>query len=148
MMTTVEPFYSDLQAVGVKTREVAAEGAQRLRERLVDARRILALGRDFVRTAEHDVQQIEAALAAVSTLSGERELAESLRGRRLGHVAVELLRESARPQPIHYTDWFRILEDSGRVIDAKDPMATFLTAITREDVVERVGQRTGMYRLR
>jgi hypothetical protein len=144
----VEPFYSQLQAVVEDTRQTAGESAEKLGERLADARRILALGRDFVRSAEHEVQNVEAALLGLTTLSGENGATIALRGRRLVNEAVDLLKASGKPQPIHYSDWFRLLQDAGRVIGAKDPMATFLTSITRDDRVERVGNRTGMYQLR
>lgn len=141
------PFYSDLQAVNAATRKVAGESHARLRERLTDQRRILALGREFVRSAEMEVQRLELAIAAVGNVSGENGHGEGLRGKRLATRAIEILRSSGTSQPVHYTAWFRLLEDAGEVIAANDPMATFLTSIARDGRVRRVGHRAGLYEL-
>jgi hypothetical protein len=143
----VEAFYRLLQAESEETREVADDSAEKLEERLAAVRRLLAQGRDFVRAAEQEVEQVAAALAAVRGISHEGPVFE-LKGRRLADRSVELLADSGKEQPIHYTDWYRLLEDAGEVVTAKDPMATFLTALTRDDRIERVGHRTGMYRLK
>jgi hypothetical protein len=74
---------------------------------------------------------------------------EELRGRRLREVAVEILRsEVGVGAPIHYRDWFRLVRDAGHRVAGANPLAAFLTVITRSDQVERVGARSGMYRLR
>lgn len=141
------PFYSDLQAASDDTRVVASKSRARLRERLDEQRRILALGREFVRSAEAEVQRLEVAVVAVGSVSGENGRAEGLRGKRLAERAVEILRSSDIEQPVHYTDWFRLLEDAGEVIGAKDPMATFLTSISRDARVRSAGHRSGLYEL-
>jgi hypothetical protein len=50
-------------------------------------------------------------------------------------------------QPIHYRDWFKLVLAEGRTIEGKDPLATFLTQITRSPVVLRQPERPGVYRI-
>ena len=71
-----------------------------------------------------------------------------LRGRRLREVAVEVLRESGFVDvAIHYRDWYDLLLSKGFVVGGSDPIATFLTQITRASGVESVRRRSGLYRL-
>jgi hypothetical protein len=54
---------------------------------------------------------------------------------------VRLLAGSSRAhRPIHYTDWFALLEDAGYGIEAREPLATFLTQVSRSPVVLRAGE--------
>ena len=76
------------------------------------------------------------------------DLDPRLRGARLEQIAISLLRERARESPIHYRDWFGLLREAGHHVGGKDPLATFLAQINRASEVERVGQRSGLYRLR
>jgi hypothetical protein len=77
------------------------------------------------------------------------EISEELRGERLREVALEVLRRlSASGDPVHYRLWFEALVQSGYRISGRDPLATFLTQVTRIDKVESVGRRSGLYRLR
>ena len=74
---------------------------------------------------------------------------EDLTGQRLREVAVALLRGRGEPGlPIHYTDWFKLLEDEGVRVGGKNPVATFLTQIGKAPEVETVRPRSGLYRLR
>jgi hypothetical protein len=73
-----------------------------------------------------------------------REVEESsatnavLAGARIREVAVLLLASSANPtRPIHYQQWYRLFRDAGYGIDARDPVATFLTQISRSPAVRR-----------
>lgn len=77
------------------------------------------------------------------------EISEELRGERLREVALEVLqRLSASGDPVHYRLWFEALVQAGFRVSGRDPLATFLTQITRIDNVESVGRRSGLYRLR
>jgi hypothetical protein len=77
------------------------------------------------------------------------EISEELRGERLREVALEVLhRLSASGDPVHYRIWFEALVESGYRVIGKDPLATFLTQVSRIDRVERIGRRSGLYRLR
>lgn len=72
-----------------------------------------------------------------------------LRGRKLQEVAVQLLRERRRPgTTVHYREWYGLIVDAGIRVAGKDPLATFLTQISRADAVESVRPRSGLYRLR
>lgn len=70
-----------------------------------------------------------------------------LRGARIRTVAVHLLAASDRADaPIHYADWFAMLERAGFGVAGKDPVAAFLTQLTRSPVVEKA-EGPGQYRL-
>jgi microcystin degradation protein MlrC len=71
-----------------------------------------------------------------------------LRGRRLEEVAVQVLTEErGTGVEVHYQEWFELLRSQGHLIAGKEPLNTFLTQINRSEAVERVGRRTGRYRL-
>lgn len=71
-----------------------------------------------------------------------------LRGQRLERVAIEILdRERGRGEDVHYREWFELLRLNGYVVAGKNPVNTFLAQINRSNAVERVGRRTGLYRL-
>lgn len=74
---------------------------------------------------------------------------EELRGQRLREVAIEILRnELGAGESIHYRDWFRLVRAAGHRVAGKDPMASFLTQVSRADGVEPIGARSGRYQLR
>jgi hypothetical protein len=77
------------------------------------------------------------------------EIDEALRGERLREVALAVLRDMAGDgAPIHYRDWFGALREAGFRVVGKDPLASFLTQISRIERVEKLGRRSGLYRLR
>jgi hypothetical protein len=59
-----------------------------------------------------------------------------------------LQRLTTSGDPVHYRAWFEALVESGYRISGRDPLATFLTQVTRIDRVQSVGRRSGLYRLR
>ncbi len=74
-----------------------------------------------------------------------------LRGRRLQEVAIQLLRDRQRETPgvaVHYRDWYDLMIDAGLQVAGQDPVATFLTQVSRSPAVESVRPRSGLYRLR
>jgi hypothetical protein len=72
-----------------------------------------------------------------------------LRGQRLERVAIRILRESyGDAAEIHYREWFDLIRGEGYQIVGRNPLGTFLSQLNRSDAVERVGRRTGRYRLR
>ena len=107
------------------------------------------------------LDQLELELAAQTRLLSEIEelmdvrpqlrlerLDRQLRGRRLQEVAIEILRSRAADRrPVHYREWFAYLRADGYEVAGRDPLATFLTQISRAEGVERVGVRRGLYRL-
>jgi hypothetical protein len=73
--------------------------------------------------------------------------AAGLKGAAIRQAAIAVL--LARPDataPIHYKEWFRLLEASGSEVAGKDPLAVFLTQIARSPVVRRSSQ-SGVYEL-
>jgi hypothetical protein len=145
------------------------EGASQLSdlsdELLQDERSVLVEGvADLTRRASLHrllLEQLELELAAQTRLLSEIEelmdlrpqlrlerLDRQLRGRRLQEVAVEILRSRAADRrPVHYREWFAYLRAEGYEVAGRDPLATFLTQISRADGVERVGVRRGLYRI-
>jgi hypothetical protein len=72
-----------------------------------------------------------------------------VRGRKLRELAVELLRQKkGGGAVIHYRDWYEMLVTAGIRVGGRDPLATFLTHVSRADGVESVRPRSGLYRLR
>lgn len=49
---------------------------------------------------------------------------------------------------VYYRDLFAIVERAGYRVGGRDPLASFLTALSRMTDVEAVGGRSGLYRLR
>lgn len=76
-------------------------------------------------------------------------LSEDLRGERLRDIAAEVLwRHFREGEVVHYKQWYKLVVDEGFRIGGKSPSATFLTQVARVDTVERVGKRSGLYKLR
>jgi len=124
--------------------------ASRVRQQREQADRLRGLadqleeqtGRD-----EHLLHELAAVLGLSSQLRIE-DLSPRLRGRRLQEVAVEILRSGwGADREIHYRDWYDLVQAQGHKIGGKDPIATFLAQVHRAPGVERLGSRTGRYRL-
>lgn len=76
-------------------------------------------------------------------------LNEDLRGERLRDIAAQVLwRHFHEGDVVHYKQWYKLVVDEGHRIGGKNPFATFLTQVARVATVERVGRRSGLYRLR
>jgi hypothetical protein len=70
-----------------------------------------------------------------------------LRGQAIRRVAARLLIEQGvGDRPIHYAEWFSLLQEAGYGISARDPLATFLTQVGRSPVVTK-GGTAGLYLL-
>lgn len=70
-----------------------------------------------------------------------------LRGPAIRRAAVEVLRAlPQRPQALHYRAWFDALRAAGFDVAGKDPLAVFLTQLSRSPVVRR-GTQSGVYEL-
>jgi hypothetical protein len=71
-----------------------------------------------------------------------------LRGRRLEEVALKVLTEERGPEAeVHYREWFELLRQKGFLVAGKEPVNTFLAQINRSGAIEKVGHRSGRYRL-
>ena len=109
----------------------------------------------LVAEARDEAESLRASIRAIEELAGIApqmafcEISEELRGERLREVALEVLRRlTASGDPVHYRLWFEALVDSGYRVLGRDPLATFLTQVSRMEHVEKIGSRSGLYRLR
>jgi hypothetical protein len=76
------------------------------------------------------------------------ELSDQLRGERLREIAAAVLwRHYRAGDVVHYKQWFELVVADGYRIGGKDPSATFLTQVARVESVERIGRRSGLYKL-
>ena len=125
-------------------RESICEGRERAgRHRALADALEAAVARD-----EHLLAELEELLDLRPQLRIEH-LDRRLRGQRLREVAVEVLaRERGFGEPVHYRQWFALLRRAGHDVAGKDPLASFLAQVSRSPEVERVGERSGIYRLR
>jgi hypothetical protein len=72
---------------------------------------------------------------------------DGLRGPAVREAAVRrLLAHPQRPEALHYRDWYDLVVEDGDVVLGKDPLAVFLTQLSRSPVV-RKGTQSGVYEL-
>jgi hypothetical protein len=129
-------------------RALVADRVEELREQ---ARRVRELGE----TLEADLaanarllNQLDEMLGVAPQLS-MTDSDQMLRGRRLRDVAIQVLkRHKGEAVTVHYREWYKLVVHDGHRVAGKDPVATFLTQVSRAPDVEAVGRRTGLYRLR
>ena len=70
-----------------------------------------------------------------------------MRGPAIRVAAVKVLvGHPRRPGALHYRDWFAPLEQAGYAVAGKDPLAVFLTQLSRSPLVRR-GTQGGVYEL-
>jgi hypothetical protein len=149
-----EAFYSDLQrkmqAHLDAIAEALTEGAPEIREHLAAARGLQAQLRDLLERVARKVDRYEQILDLLDDEddTGAR-VAGGLRGRAIGDAAIRVLRLAGKSgEWIHYREWFRLFEQAGYRVDGASPQAGFLTAINRHPLVEGVGDRSGLYRVK
>jgi hypothetical protein len=135
--------------------EAAKAERDLLATRLAEAHERIEHFEALASDARDDAQSLASSIRAIEEVAGLApqlaicEISEELRGERLREVALEVLqRLSASGDPVHYRIWFEALVDSGYRVSGRDPLATFLTHVTRIKRVEPVGRRSGLYRLR
>jgi hypothetical protein len=113
-------------------------------ERFLEAAEQAALqGERYLKTIRElgEVLEIEDQLSITA-------LTEELRGERLREIAADVLwRHFKVGDIVHYKDWLSLVVAEGHRIGGKNSAATFLTQVARETTVERVGRRTGLYKL-
>lgn len=121
--------------------------AQRRRE---EAIRYVALAEGATAEAialERRVSELDELLGRAPQLRLDLQ-SEALRGQHLREAAIEIVAHRRKVgEPIHYRDWFKLVLAEGRTIEGKDPLATFLTQITRSPVVLRQPEHPGVYRV-
>jgi hypothetical protein len=146
-------------------RAAAAERAelQRHRDRLTAARAQLRVELAGVEASLRELDEREALLDRLAGPGGdlgpapdgrphEPEAAPAadrtpLRGPAIRRAAVHVLRAlPERPQALHYRAWYDALRAAGLEVAGKDPLAVFLTQLSRSPVV-RKGTQSGVYEL-
>jgi chaperonin cofactor prefoldin len=147
-------------------RAVAAEQSDlaRRRDELLEQRRLLQAQLDEI---DATVGEVDERLLLIHRLIGEDpeqqgEITgaaspvtttqhagcdEPLRGPAIRVTAIRvLLGHPRRPEAIHYREWFSLVADAGYRVAGKDPLAVFLTQLSRSPLVHR-GTQSGVYEL-
>lgn len=144
-------------------RAVAAErdDLERRRDALLERRRRV---QDELDEIEASVAEFDERLALISRLAGDDSRSHDgnpvvardspgdgarpvLRGPAIRAAAVQvLLAHPRRPEALHYRQWFELLAEAGYAVVGKDPLAVFLTQLSRSPLVSR-GTKAGVYEL-
>lgn len=147
-------------------RAVAAEQSDlaRRRDELLEQRRVLQAELDEIdatvgevderlllihRLTGEDPEQQRGKAAAASPVTTTQGAGgdELLRGPAIRVAAIRvLLAHPRRPEAIHYREWFALVADAGYQVAGKDPLAVFLTQLSRSPLVRR-GTQSGVYEL-
>lgn len=125
--------------------------ASRIQAQAEQADRLRALAERIDRQTLGDRRALEdlQGVLGEATQLGIDDFDHRLGGQRLERVAIRLLRErDGGKAEIHYREWFDLLRSEGHEIAGKNPLGTFLAQLNRSRAVERMGTRTGRYRLR
>jgi ABC-type phosphate transport system auxiliary subunit len=69
-----------------------------------------------------------------------------LRGPAIRETAVRMLADSPHTEALHYRKWFELLKDAGYEVAGKDPLAVFLTQVSRSPAVRKTTQ-AGVYEI-
>ena len=147
-MAKDEPVSSEFLAAATVERDLLAVRLAEAHERVEHFETRAAEARDEAQALADKMRAIEE-VAGLAPQMAICNISEELRGERLREVAVDVLRRLASSgDPVHYRAWFDALVESGFRVTGRDPLATFLTQITRIEQVESVGRRSGLYRLR
>jgi hypothetical protein len=147
-MSTTPSLSDELRAAAAAERTLVADRVNELRDQ---SRRMheMAAGVDEDLAANvRLLSQLDEMLGVAPQLSMTDTDAE-LRGQRLRDVAIQILKHhKGESVAVHYRDWYDLIVHEGHRIAGKDPVASFLTQVSRSSEVEPVGRRSGLYRLR
>jgi len=146
-------------------RAAAAERAElaRHRDRLLAARTSLRDELDRIEASLAEIHDRDALLSRLApgddrlaatknaghaesrTAAPSPEAGWLLRGPAIRQAAVRvLLDHPERPEALHYRRWYELLTEAGYTVAGKDPLAVFLTQVSRSPVVTR-GTQSGVY---
>lgn len=147
-MHSPRPLSEDFVAAASAEREILVAQLAAAQQRIEHFEALISEAREDADSVAQSIRDIEE-LLGISSQIAMCEISEALRGERLREVALEVLRDRAgNGEPIHYRAWFDALLSAGYRVTGKDPLATFLTQVSRIDRVEPMGRRSGLYRLR
>lgn len=146
------PIVTDLTE---ELREAATAERALVAERVDDLREQARRMRDLADAVEADLMassrllhQLDEMLGVAPQLS-MTDSEQILRGQRLRDVAIKVLkRHRGEAMAVHYREWYELVVHDGHRVAGKDPVATFLTQVSRAPEIEPVGRRSGLYRLR
>ncbi len=142
------PLSNDFVTAARSEHEKLAAQLAEMQARIEHFEALAAEAREGAASVARSIRDLEE-LLGISSQIAFCEIDEVLRGERLREVAFDVLRDRAQEgEAIHYRAWFDAVAEAGYRVAGKDPLATFLTQISRIDRVEAVGRRSGLYRLR
>lgn len=146
-MAELAPLSPELRAAAEEERQIALERVEGLRAQAARLRAVADAAEDELAAAARFLSQLADILGIAPQMS-MTNVDEVLRGQRLRQVAIQVLkRRRGKTATVHYREWYELLVADGHRVAGKDPVATFLTQLSRAPEVEPIGQRTGMYRL-
>lgn len=146
-MVEPAPLSPELRAAAEAERQVALERVEGLHGQAERLRAVADAAEDDLAAALRLLSQLDEILGIAPQMSISH-VDEILRGQRLRQVAIQVLkRRRGEAATVHYREWYELLVADGHRVAGKDPVATFLTQLSRAPEVEAVGRRTGMYRL-
>jgi uncharacterized membrane protein YqiK len=141
------PLSSALRSAAEAEREVALDRVKGLSAQADRLRALADAADDDHAAAVRLLEQLDEILGIAPQMSIS-QVDEALRGQRLRQVAIHVLKSRrGASATVHYREWYDLLVADGHRVAGKDPVATFLTQVSRTSEVEAVGRRTGMYRL-
>lgn len=142
-------FYSDLQALETASREDALAFLPIAEQRVEEHREIVAKLTALLDRAQTELDRWAVTAGQLrSTLHPDQApVGAALRGKQISEIAIAVLEQSGKQQPIHYTDWYELVRLAGYTINGTRPEASFLTALHRHRRVQPIGNRTGLWRL-
>lgn len=144
------------QSLSPRLREAAIAEREAVAERVAELREQSDRMHDLATAVDEDLagsvrllRQLDEMLGVAPQLTMADADAE-LRGQRLRAVAIQILKKhhNGKASTVHYREWYELVVSKGHRVAGKDPVATFLTQVSRADDVESVGRRSGLYRLR
>jgi hypothetical protein len=131
----------------LKEREALIESIEAQRGRLERFEGIVETLNERLEHDDYLLGELDGLLGTAAQLRLET-LDPRLHGKRLEEVAIAVLREDlGAGVEVHYRDWFELLRARGHRVKGKAPLDTFLAQINRSSSIERIGRRTGRYRL-
>jgi hypothetical protein len=144
-----------LPALSDEFKQTAAVEREKLFQRFEECRQRCEHHTQLAAEAAQEAERYARAVREIGELLGIEEqlsineLHDQLRGERLRVVAADVLwRHFREGDVVHYKEWLELVIAEGHRIGGKNPAATFLTQVARVETVERVGRRSGLYKLR
>jgi hypothetical protein len=146
-MADPAPLSAKLRAAAEAERALVAERVEGLRSQAQRLRGLADAADEDLAATLRLLGQLDEILDLTPQMSMS-QVDDVLRGQRLRQVAIQVLkRRRGRAATVHYREWYDLLIEDGHRVAGKNPVATFLTQLSRSPEVEPVGRRTGMYRL-